>query len=495
MKYILDAEQMRKIDAFTSDSIGVPSEVLMERAALVCAEEIRASGFDTSKILIVCGNGNNGADGLALARIINRFYKPEVFITESYGNLRGLVKKQYDSAARSRVRFINEPVFSNYTIIIDAIFGTGLSRSIEGRLAEIVNGINDSGAKVISVDMPSGINATTGKVLGCAIKADMTVSFAYTKLGQVLFPGAEHSGLLKVRDIGIYTDLCDGFKPAAYTYTKRDLSLIPARKRYSNKGTYGRVLVIAGSADMSGAAILAARAAYKSGAGLVEVFTHDKIKPVIQGALPEAIVSSYNDESVDFSKLHSSVSSSAAIVIGPGLSKSNTAKKLVKYTLESATVPTVVDADALNIISEDKSLVPYIKGKIITPHLGEMSRLTGKSIGETADSLIDTATSFARDNSCVCALKDTRTVVSVGSSPVFINTAGNSGMAKGGSGDTLAGIIASLAAQGVEAPDAARLGVFLHAYAGDTAAAEHGEYAMLAGDISEAVGIIMAGLK
>ncbi len=495
MKYILDAEQMRKIDAFTSDSVGVPSEVLMERAALVCAEEIRASGFDTSKILIVCGNGNNGADGLALARIINRFYKPEVFVTDSYGNLRGLVKKQYDSAARSRVRFINEPVFSDYTLIVDAIFGTGLSRNVEGRLAEIIKGINNSGAKVIAVDMPSGVDASSGKVLGCATRADITVSFAYTKLGQVLFPGAEHCGILKVRDIGIYTDLCDGFKPAAYTYTERDLALIPARKRYSNKGTYGRVLVIAGSADMSGAAILAARAAYKSGAGLVEVFTHDKIKAVIQGALPEAIVSSYSDGSVDFSKLHASVSSAAAIVIGPGLSKSDVAKKLLRYTLESATVPTVVDADALNIISEDKALLPYLKGKIITPHLGEMSRLARKNVADIADSIVDTATSFAKDNSCVCVLKDTRTVVSVGFSPVFINTAGNSGMAKGGSGDTLAGIIASLAAQGVESPDAARLGVFLHAYAGDSAAKEHGEYAMLAGDISEAVGKIMAGLK
>ncbi len=495
MKYILDAEQMKKIDNFTSDSIGVPSEVLMERAALVCAEEIRASGFDTSRILIVCGNGNNGADGLALARIINRFYKPDVFVTDNYKNLTGLVKKQYDSAARSKVRFINEPVWGNYTLVVDAVFGTGLSRNIEGRLAEIIEKINNSNAKIVSVDIPSGIHATTGRALGCAVKADLTVSFAYTKLGQVLFPGAEHCGQLKVRDIGIYTDLCDGFKPAAYTYTERDLSLIPARKRYSNKGTYGRVLVIAGSENMSGAAILASTAAYKSGAGLVEVFTHEKIKTVLQGALPEAIVTSYSDGNVDFSALHASISSAASVVIGPGLSKSDTAKKILRYTLESSTVPTVIDADALNLIAEDKLLLNYIKGKIITPHLGEMSRLTGKSVSEIADSLIDTATHFARDNSCVCVLKDTRTVVSVGTAPVFINTAGNSGMAKGGSGDTLAGIIASLAAQGVEIPDAARLGVFLHASAGDNAAAEHGEYAMLAGDISEAVGKIMAGLK
>ncbi len=495
MKYILSAEQMKRIDSFTSDSIGVSSEVLMERAALVCAEEIRASGFDTSRILIVCGNGNNGADGLALARIINRFYKPEVFVTDNYKNLSGLVKKQYDSAARSKVKFTSQPVWENYTLIVDAVFGTGLSRNIEGSLAQIINGINTSGAKVVSVDIPSGIHATTGQALGCAIKADVTVSFAYTKLGQVLFPGAEHCGQLKVRDIGIYTDLCDGFKPTAYTYTERDLSLIPSRKKYSNKGTYGRVLVIAGSEDMSGAAILASRAAYKSGAGLVEVFTHEKIKTVLQGALPEAIVSSYSDGNIDFSTLHSSITSAASIVIGPGLSKSNTAKNILRYTLESATVPTVIDADALNLIAEDKSLLPYIKGKIVTPHLGEMSRLTEKSVSDIASSLIDTATSFAKDNSCICVLKDTRTVVSNGNIPVFINTAGNSGMAKGGSGDTLAGIIASLAAQGMESPDAARLGVFLHASAGDTAAAEHGEYGMLAGDISEAVGKIMAGLK
>ncbi|MBQ7820984.1 MAG: NAD(P)H-hydrate dehydratase [Clostridia bacterium] len=489
----MSAEQMRTIDNYTSESIGVGSAVLMERAALVCAEEIRSSGFDMSKILIVCGMGNNGADGLALARIINRFYKPDVYLAGAYKQLTGLAKSQYDSAARSRVRFVSEADFSEYTLIIDALFGIGLTRELEGGMLDIVNKINTSGAKVISVDMPSGVDATSGKVCGAAVNADITVSFAYAKLGQLLYPGAEKCGELHVRDIGIYADLYDKAGGYAFYYTYKDLSLIPKKRKYSNKGSYGRVLTIAGSETMSGAALLCARAAYKSGSGLVELFTHKDAGNIIKGSLPEAIVSTYTNGHVDFSRLYQSINASSAIVIGPGLSKSEDAKKILRYTLESASCTAVIDADALNIISESPDLLHYIKGKIITPHLGEMSRLTGKTIPEIAGDIIATAKDFAEKHRCVCVLKDTRTVVAVPDQPVFVNIAGNPGMAKGGSGDTLAGIIASLLSQGLDAGDAARLGVYLHAYAGDKAADEHGEYAMLAGDIAEAVGRIMRG--
>ncbi|MBE6605868.1 MAG: NAD(P)H-hydrate dehydratase [Ruminococcaceae bacterium] len=492
MKYILSAKEMRSIDSYTSESIGVSSEVLMERAALVCAEEIRSCGFDTSKILIVCGMGNNGADGLALARIINRFYKPEVFLAGSYNSLSGLVKKQYDSAARSHVKFTQSPKFDEYTLIIDALFGTGLSRDIEGEHLDIINKVNSSGAKVISLDMPSGVDATSGRVLGGGVNADITVSFAYTKLGQILYPGAEKCGALRVRDIGIYIDLCDNMKHPAFTYTKNDLSLIPKRRRYSNKSTYGRVFVVAGSENMSGAALLSAKGAYKSGCGIVSVFTHKKIADTIRTVLPEAIVCDYIDEKVDFSTLYREINNASALVIGPGLSKSENAKRILRYTLENAPSNTVIDADALNIISEHRELLAYIKGKIVTPHLGEAARLMDKSIDEIKDNLISCAKEFSDRYNCICVLKDTRTVVAVPNQPVFINTAGNSGLAKGGSGDTLTGIIASLMSQGMESADAARIGVFLHAYAADLASDEHGEYAMLASDVSEAVGRVMS---
>ena len=495
MKLILTAEQMRLIDNFTSESIGVSSAVLMERAALACAEEIKSSGFDTSKILIVCGTGNNGADGLALARIINRFYKPEVYLTGTYGELKGLVKSQYDSAARSRVKFVSDPDFSSYTLIIDALFGIGLSRELSGNFIKIANAINESDAKVIAVDMPSGIDASTGKVMGSAVKADITVSFAYTKLGQVLFPGADFCGELHVRDVGIYAELCDKANASAYTYTQKDLALIPKRRQYSNKGSYGRTLVIAGSEHMSGAALLSARAAYKSGCGLVEVFTHTASAQIIKSALPEAIVSAYSNGRIDMSALHRAISSASAVVLGPGLSKSEDAKRIVKYTLESAQGKLIIDADALNIIAENPDLIGYLKGNIVTPHLGEMSRLINKEVSDIAGSIIDTAREFSRTHGCVCVLKDTRTVVCAPAQPIFINTAGNSGLAKGGSGDTLTGIIASLMSQGIEPSESARLGVYLHAYAGDLAAQEHGKYAMLASDVSETVGRIMDEIK
>ena len=494
MKYILTSNEMREIDTATSESIGVPSSVLMERAALVCAEEIKSSGFDTSRILIVCGMGNNGADGLALARIINRFYKPDVYLVGAYKELKGLPKAQYDSAARSKVKLITDPDFSSYTIIVDAIFGIGLTRALEGIHLDIVKKINESPAKVVAVDIPSGIDATSGQVLGDAVRADLTVSFAYTKLGQVLYPGAEYSGILHVRDIGIYADLCTETSKFMYTYTERDLNLIPKRRRYSNKGSYGRVLAIAGSENMSGAAVLAAKSAYKSGSGLVEVFTHEKIRGVVGSSLPEAILSVYG-ERPDFGKLYNSVNSASAVLIGPGLSKSKVAESILRYVLESASVPVVIDADALNIISENPELMPYLKGKIITPHLGEMARLTGKGIPEIAENIVEVAKEFARIHECICVLKDARTIVALDDEPVFVNTAGNSGMAKGGSGDTLAGIIVSLLSQGMTKGDAARLGVYLHAYAGDLAASKKGEYALLATDISDAVGSVMERYK
>lgn len=496
MKYLLTSEEMRNIDCMTSSSIGVSSEVLMERAALACAEAIKQSGFDTSKILIVCGTGNNGADGLALARIIHRFYNTEVYLAESYGALRGLVKAEYDSAARSRVRFISDPDFREYTIIVDALFGIGISRDIDGKLAELIEMINDSYARIISVDMPSGICADSGKIYAHAVKADLTVTFAYAKRGQLLYPGADYCGRLLVRDIGIYADLCGKCDRFVYTYNEKDLSMIPERRRYSNKGSYGRVLVIAGSENMSGAALLAAGAAYKSGCGLVEVFTDSKIADTVRRALPEAIVTVYESGAApDYDKLAAAINSASAVVIGPGLSKSQTAKALLTYTLEASNIPTVVDADALNIIAETPELIPYLKSRIVTPHLGEMARLTGKSIAELSGSVIGSAEEYARATGAICVLKDARTAVAAVGEATFLNTAGNSGMAKGGSGDTLAGIIASLASQGIDPSDAARIGVYLHALGGDRAAARLGEYSMLAHDIADEVGKLMSEIS
>lgn len=495
MRYILSAEQMRAIDNYTSESIGISPAVLMERAALACAEVIRGSDFDTSRILIVCGTGNNGADGLALARIIQRTHKPDVYLAGSYKGLNGIVKQQYDSAARSRVRFVSAPDFSSYTLIVDALFGTGLSRELTGIMLDTVNKINASGAKVIAVDIPSGVDATNAEICGAAVKADLTLSFAYAKLGEVLYPGREYCGVLKVCDIGIYKELYEKPLECAYTYTKSDLALIPKRRRYSNKGNYGRALIIAGSESMSGAALLSARAAYKSGCGIVEVFTHKNASEVIRAALPEAIVNEYTSDRVDHAKLFEAITRASSVVIGPGLSQSEIARDILRYTLESAPEGTVIDADALNIISKEQELLPYIKGKIVTPHLGEMSRLTGKSVEKLSHGLIDAACGFSREHECICVLKDTRTIVAAHGEPVFINTAGNSGLAKGGSGDTLTGIIASLISQGIPYAEAARLGVYLHAYAADIAAEEHGEYAMLASDVAEAVGRIMESMS
>ncbi len=486
MEYLANAEEMRKADEDTIHRIGIPSAVLMERAALSLVEEIQAAGMDLSRVLIICGSGNNGGDGFAAARLLSNKTDVTLAFVGNFSSMTEECSRQRKICENLGLQISDRFMEGSYTLIIDAILGTGLSREVKENIAEVINWINTQSSAVASVDIPSGICADDGKILGTAVRADLTVTFQRKKIGQILYPGASFCGKLVCRDIGIL--LNEDKAGSVFTFERKDLKYLPKRTPYSNKGTYGKVLLVAGSVGMSGAALLSARAALKSGCGMVRVLTPECNRIVLQTSLPEAIVTSYDPASFD-PKLFSQALSWADVVgIGPGLGTSNVSRDLLDTALSSCDKPMILDADALNLLAADPSLLEKLcPGSILTPHVGEMERLTKKNVKQIQDSLIDTACEFARKYHVILVLKDARSVVTDGER-VMINTSGNDGMATAGSGDVLTGMISSLAAQKMEMFDAASLGVFWHGCAGDLTRDLLSERSMTAMDITDQIG-------
>lgn len=495
MKFALNSEMARFVDKYTMEQMKVPGVVLMEKAALAVANKVAeaAVGFGRNvRIVVVCGCGNNGADGIALARILTwQGLFTEIVIAGNENNATDEFVLQKEIAMNSNMVFSNNFDFREYDIVVDALFGTGLSREITGRYADIINNINESGSYVISVDIPSGIDASDGKVLGIAIKAMLTVTFGYHKIGMLLYPGKAHAGEVVVADIGLYPFAVNEINAARY-FTYDDIDRIPHRLDYSNKGSYLRTLVIAGSSDMSGAAYLSGAGAYRCGAGLVEILSHENNSEILKKLLPEAIVSGYDEENA-VKILKKKLDKADVIILGPGLSTENIAKDIVKFTLENVKVPIIIDADALNIISADISLLKNCQSTvIITPHIGEMTRLTGKSKTDILQNIIKTADDFAKTYGVVCVLKDAVTVVAGPDADdcVYINTSGCSAMSKAGCGDVLTGVIAAMLSLKLEPVSAASMGVYVHGLAGEAAVADKSSHSMLASDMLNEFGKI-----
>lgn len=487
MEYLLNCEEMKRCDVTTIQKIGMPSMVLMERAALSVVEEL--DSFDLARVLVVCGSGNNGADGYAVARLLHlQNIKVDVLFVGDEQKRTTENKQQQKIAEYYGVSSVKKIENNPYTTIVDALFGIGLSRPLSGKYLEIIEQVNQAEGEILSVDIPSGISADNGKVMGNAIKATRTVTFAFRKLGLVLYPGADYAGVVKVKDIGITARGFEGRFPKIYTYTRKDLERIPRRQSYSNKGTYGKILVVAGSKNMSGAAYFSAKAAYRMGAGLVRIVTPEENRQILQTLLPEAIVTTYQRSQLDGDWLTEAINWASAIVIGPGMGISEEAKYLLSKVLSISKVPLVIDADAITLVAKEPELLHDHEQKIImTPHVGEMSRLTGKPIPKIADDIIEVAEKFAAEKKLTCVLKDARTIVTEGTEDTYVNTSGNNGMATGGTGDVLTGVIVGLLAQGLREREAARLGVYIHGLAGDAAAAQKGSYGMLADDVCDAI--------
>lgn len=496
--YVLDAEHMKNADDRTITELGIDQEVLMERAALVVVRYIKKHEF--KKVLCVCGIGNNGGDALAVARILlMQGMKADVFLCGEPEKQKCSVRKQYDIFCKVGGRTVTTMNFSEYDMIIDGIFGIGISRPIEGWYAEVIEAINRAktcGSKVIAVDIPSGVCTDTGAVPGVAVCADETVAFAYYKPGHLLYPGAGYCGTVHVEEIGIsHRYFYNEEEMNFFTLSRYAEVSLPKRKRDGNKGTFGRVLVIAGSASMYGACYLSALAALRTGSGLVEVYTHESNRQTMQTMLPEGIMHTCHPDDLQNEKLCKLMERCDCVIIGPGLSTDDFAMQLVRFVFENCTKTIVADADALNCIARSKDLLYNQKRfihreVIITPHPGELSGLTGMSVKALKEDYVANVRKFAKEYGLIVVGKDAGTVVSDGEK-VYINQTGSDGMATAGSGDVLSGIIGALCAQKEPAYDAAWKGVFLHGKAGDVALEHSNQYSLLAGDIANALAQIL----
>lgn len=496
MEYLLDSKTMKSCDSATANYFGLPSIVLMERAALSVIEFIQDNKMKDN-ILVVCGTGNNGGDGLAIARILyERGYRPTVVLI---GNVEHLTKEaaiQKNILENYKINIESTIPQLEYTTIIDALFGIGLSREVEGIYYDIIRNMNKMDACKIAIDIPSGISADTGKVMGIAFQADYTITFGFSKIGLVLYPGCTYCGKIIIKDIGITRESFLGELPNTFTYTKKDLQKFPKRKFYSNKGTYGKVLVIAGNTNMSGAACLAGKSAYFTGCGLVKIFTSSKNRSILQSNLPEAILTCFNSEDEIEDLLLEAIENIDAIAIGPGCGNNHTTRKLLELVLKNAKVPVIVDADGLNALSKNNEILTETKQPVIlTPHLGEMSRLTGDDIGKIQTDLLNAAKQWVNKYKTTLVLKDARTIVTDSNNRIYINSSGNNGMATAGSGDVLTGIITSLIAQGQKPFEAATLAVYLHGLAGDEARKKYGVYSLMASHIIEGISVILKEIE
>lgn len=490
---------MKNVDNYTINTVGMPSMVLMERAALAVAKYIKKSCKNDKKVLCICGMGNNGADGVAVARILTQWgYFAEVMLVGDRNKATAELNEQLDIAKKSGVKNSSRAQFFEYDILVDAIFGIGLSREVVEPYAGIIADINDAGKKVIAVDIPSGLCSTTGKVLGIAVKADTTITFGAYKNGHLLGQGPEYSGKVYVKDAGFPDKAFTAAKAKGLVLEKKDLELIPARKELGNKGTFGKVLIIAGSRNISGAACLSAEGAYRTGCGLVKVITHEDTATVLKKNVVEALVATYNDSTSDtelLDMLRTSLDWCDAVVIGPGLGIDRTAQLLVEATFDNARVPVIADADALNIIADNPIIIKKaaVQQLIVTPHMGEMARLTGKKVIELKNDAVAAATAFAKKYKCVCIMKDARTVVANFDGSYYINMSGNFGMAKGGSGDVLTGVIAGMlmadraSGNTMGLARSSALAVYVHGLSGDAAAKKKGKYGMVATDMIKCI--------
>lgn len=487
MKYLVDADEMKACDRATIEEYGVPSLVLMERAALAAVECLTDGSFCLKRVLVVCGSGNNGGDGFAIARILwERNVKVAVLFAGKEETLSKDARIQKNICEKYGMNIGTNLEDDEYTCIVDAIFGVGLSREIKGNYREVIEKINRSSAEVLAIDIPSGISADSGRVMGTAVRAKKTVTFAFAKLGQVLYPGAEYCGTLEVRDIGITPKGFLGKLPDIYYLEREDLRGLPERMSYSNKGTYGRALLVAGQKNMCGAACLSAEAAYRMGTGLVKVCTEECNRVILQEKLPEALLTAWEQE-ISEEEAETLMAWPTAAGIGPGFGTGTGKRALLNRLLSAGTCPIVLDADALNLMAgQCTGLKACKRSVVVTPHIGEMERLTGIPKGEILKDLPGICRRFAREYGVICVLKDTRTVISDGKE-VCINLTGTDGMATGGSGDVLTGILTGLLAQKMEPFQAAKLGVWIHGKAGEAAAERLGRRGMLAGNILEEI--------
>ena len=501
-EYIVTAEEMKRYDENTIHKIGVPSLVLMERAALSVANIICDKYGVHNRVLVVAGCGNNGGDGVAIGRILKeRGMHVEIAIIGKKESMSKETANQVEIAKAYRIPVTYRMMDNDYDLIVDALFGIGLKRNLEGRYLAAVQSINERLSKVISVDIPSGIDADTGVVFGDAVRADVTVTFGYRKLGHVLFPGTQYTGELFVEDIGITEYSFMEEKPSVFTYTDEDRKL-PVRNPAGNKGSFGKVFLIAGNKNMCGACQFAATSAFRMGAGMVRILTAQENLDVLKKKIPEAIFTTYSDETTLeelYGHIEDGINWATVLAVGPGIGTGEVAKRMLEKIVSYNTKPLVLDADALTLLSMNKAMMKLLeRGNrrhsydiILTPHMGEFARLLHTKVTNIQNNLFGIVRAFVEKYDVTLVCKDARSVAVHKGKPVYLNTSGNDGMATAGSGDVLTGMITGLLAQNMNGFDAACLGEFLHGCAGDVAKENANAYYIMAQDIIHALQFLL----
>jgi NAD(P)H-hydrate epimerase len=503
---LVGAAEMRDIDRAAIDGFGVPSLALMERAGRAVADAAIALAAPAGRFMVVCGAGNNGGDGYVAARLLRAAGRDaRVVALVPAERLSGDARAVREQADRSGVP-IDEGLLSPIDagagdVVVDAIFGTGLGRPPEGAFADAIARIGSAriaGARVVAVDVPSGLSADSGQPLGSCVRADRTVTFAFLKRGLVLQPGAALAGEVTVADIGIPADAARRIPVGCELLTEPEARvLVPARARDAHKGDAGRLLVIAGSPGKTGAAHLALTGALRGGAGLVTLAARPEVLPFALAGRPEAMSVALPGTGPlgrgDLAALLAVARGVDALAIGPGIPRGPETAELLRALVQRAGKPAVLDADALNALAEDPGALRELGAPVLlTPHPGEMARLCGSTIADIQADRIGVAATQARAWSATVLLKGARTVVADPDAPPTLIPTGNPGLATGGTGDVLTGLCGALLAGGFPPPSAGRVGAWVHGRAGDLAARRFGERGLVAGDLGDAIAAVWA---
>lgn len=506
---ILNADQMREADRRTIQDIGIASLVLMENAGrqVVAAIESLYPDLVDRSIAIVCGKGNNGGDGFVAARTLHqRGFDVSVFVigrlSEIKGDARinltilGNIGQTVVEVADETAWELHGAEIAGHDLIIDAMFGTGLSEPLTGFYETVVADINEAGVPIVAIDIPSGMSADTSDLIGDSIEATVTVTLGAPKLPLILPPAEMKSGEVVIADIGIPAEVIEELEGQRIELLTRERmrALIQPRALDAHKGDFGRVLVVAGSVGKAGAAVLCAQGAMRAGAGLVTVASPKSCQPTIAAHAAEYMTEGLDETpegTVHYSAADRVLGIDADVIVaGPGLGRGEGVTTFVRELLDKCEGPLVLDADALNAFADEPALLVGREGRdlIITPHPGEMARLVGCSVEDLQADRIGIATDFARRHKLYVVLKGYRTLVITPDEKVFVNPTGCAGMATGGTGDVLAGMLAAWLAQLLDAEAACKLAVYLHGSAGELADADNGEVSMTAGDLVEHIG-------
>lgn len=514
---LVTTSQMQELDRRTIEDCGIPGIVMMENAGRGAAELLLRFFPEAcaGSIAVLAGGGNNGGDGFVIARHLKNWgVDVKVYLFSSIDEIKG------DAGTNLRIWLamggeLEEVIykgdfagikkeFSKASLLVDAIFGTGLHSEVKGFLKDTISFVNSLPQPVMAVDIPSGLDATAGKVLGEAIRADLTATFGLVKIGQVIEPGAAHVGQLEVIDIGIPRHLIE--EAAIKTYlmgpAELDMGLLDPRPAQAHKGEYGHLFVLAGSPGKTGAAAMVCSGALRTGTGLVTLGIPASLNPILEAKLTEAMTEPLPDAGSGYlvaeslEKIQQLLEGKTAIALGPGISTLSQVQETILKLIPSVTVPLVIDADGITALVSRLELLKQCKSSVVlTPHPGEMARLAGITTEEVQAERIGVAKSCATSYNCIVVLKGNRTVIATPEQEVYINATGNPGMASGGTGDVLTGMIGGLMAQGLLPLEAAKWGVFLHGLAGDLAAQEIGEIPLIASDIIDYLPDALAEVK